>query len=40
MGVRIAKAMGNIVSAIPTTPNNESAAKEIGADNFVVSKNC
>jgi len=39
MGVRIAKAMGNTVTAISTSPNKESAAKEIGADNFVVSKN-
>jgi len=37
MGVRLAKAMGNTVTAISTSPNKESAAKEIGADNFVVS---
>merc|ERR1719365_228440 len=37
MGVRIAKAMGNTVTAISTSPNKESAAREIGADNFVVS---
>merc|ERR1719219_3304691 len=37
MGVRIAKAMGNTVTAISTSPNKEAAAKEIGADNFVVS---
>merc|ERR1719516_131103 len=37
MGVRIAKAMGNSVTAISTSPNKEAAAKEIGADNFVVS---
>merc|ERR1719394_2265149 len=39
MGVRIAKAMGNSVTAISTSPNKEAAAKEIGADNFVVSTN-
>ena len=37
MGVRIAKAMGNIVTAISTSPGKEAAAREIGADNFVVS---
>ena len=37
MGVRIAKAMGNTVTAISTSPNKEAAAKEIGADNFLVS---
>ena len=37
MGVRIAKAMGNTVTAISTSPNKEAAAREIGADNFVVS---
>jgi len=37
MGVQIAKAMGNTVTAISTSPNKEAAAKEIGADNFVVS---
>ena len=39
MGVRIAKAMGNSVTAISTSPSKEAAAKEIGADNFVVSTN-
>jgi len=39
MGVQIAKAMGNSVTAISTSPNKEAAAKEIGADNFVVSTN-
>ena len=29
--------MGNTVTAISTSPNKEAAAKEIGADNFVVS---
>ena len=37
MGVRLAKAMGNTVTAISTSPSKEAAAKEIGADNFVVS---
>ena len=32
MGVRLAKAMGNTVTAISTSPNKEEAAKEIGAD--------
>jgi len=36
-GVRLAKAMGNEVYAISTSPNKEAAAKEAGADNFVVS---
>lgn len=37
MGVRLAKAMGNTVTAISTSPNKETAAKEIGADKFVIS---
>ena len=37
MGVRLAKAMGNTVTAISTSPSKEAAAREIGADNFVVS---
>merc|ERR1719436_255475 len=37
MGVRLAKAMGNTVTAISTSPNKEAAAREIGADNFLVS---
>ena len=37
MGVRIAKAMGNTVTAISTSPKKEAAAREIGADNFLVS---
>ena len=32
MGVRLAKAMGNTVTAISTSPNKEAAAREIGAD--------
>ena len=39
MGVMLAKAMGNTVTAISTSPNKEAAAREIGADNFVVSTN-
>jgi len=37
MGVRLAKAMGNTVTAISTSPKKEASAREIGADNFVVS---
>ena len=37
MGLMLAKAMGNTVTAISTSPNKEAAAREIGADNFVVS---
>ncbi len=39
MGIRLAKAMGNEVTAISTSPNKEEAAKKIGATNFVVSTN-
>ena len=38
MGVRQAAAMGNIVTAISTSPNKEKVAKEIGATHFIVSK--
>lgn len=37
MGIRLAKAMGNTVTAISTSPHKEEAAKEIGADKFIVS---
>merc|ERR1719184_694358 len=37
MGVRLAKAMGNTVTAISTSPHKEMVAREIGADNFVLS---
>jgi len=37
MGIQLAKAMGNKVTAISTSPSKEAAAKEIGADTFVVS---
>ena len=37
MGIQLAKAMGNTVTAISTSPNKKEAAMEIGADNFVVS---
>ena len=40
MGVRLAKAMGNTVTAISTSPSKEAAAREIGADNFLVSTDC
>ena len=32
MGVRLAKAMGNTVTAISTSPDNETDALELGAD--------
>jgi len=38
MAVRLAKAMGNKVTAISTSPKKEAVAKEIGATDFVVSK--
>ena len=34
MGVRLAKAMGNTVTAISTSANKEAAAREIGADKY------
>jgi len=37
MGVKIARAMGNKVTAISTSPNKREAAMEMGADQFVVS---
>jgi len=37
MGVILAKAMGNEVTAISTSANKEEAARAIGADKFVVS---
>ena len=36
-GVRLAKAMGNEVTAISTSRNKEEAAIAIGASRFVVS---
>ena len=39
MGIRLAKAMGNTVTAISTSPHKEQAAREIGADHFVISTN-
>ena len=38
MGIRLAAAMGNEVTAISTSPAKEAVAKEIGAKNFVISK--
>ena len=35
-GVRLAKAMGNEVYAISTSPNKEEAAKAAGADKWVA----
>ena len=40
MGVMLAKAMGNTVTAISTSPSKEAAAREIGADKFLVSTDC
>ena len=37
MGIQLAKAMGNKVTAISTTPAKKKEALEIGADNFIVS---
>jgi len=37
MGVRLAAAMGNKVTAISSSPSKKDAALELGADNFVVS---
>jgi len=37
MGVRLAKAMGNHVTAISTSASKEKAARSIGADSFVLS---
>ena len=34
MGVRLAKAMGNTVTPISTSPNKEAAARDIGADKY------
>lgn len=36
MGVKLAKAMGNEVSVISSSPNKAEAAKNIGADNFIL----
>ena len=36
-GIQFAKAMGNEVTAISISPKKEGRAKELGADNFVVS---
>ncbi len=38
MAIRLAKAMGNEVTAISTSPNKAAVAKSIGATNFVISK--
>jgi uncharacterized zinc-type alcohol dehydrogenase-like protein len=39
MGVKLAKAMGSDVTVFSTSPGKEEAAKRLGADSFVVSKN-
>ena len=38
MGVLLAKKMGNHVTVISSSNKKEALAKEIGADNYVVSK--
>ena len=38
MGIRLAAAMGNTVTAISTSPRKKEAALKICATNFVVSK--
>ena len=38
MGIRLAKAMGNTVVAISTSPGKRVAALAMGADEFIVSK--
>ena len=38
MGIRLAKAMGNTVVAISSSPNKKQAALELGADEFIISK--
>ena len=37
MGIKLAKAMGNKVTAISTSPSKQEEALEIGADDFLVS---
>ena len=37
MGIQLAKAMGNIVTAISTSPHKEAGARQLGADHFIVS---
>lgn len=39
MGLMIAKAMGNTVTAISTSASKEAPARQCGADNFVLSTN-
>jgi uncharacterized zinc-type alcohol dehydrogenase-like protein len=38
MGIRLAKAMGNTVVAISSSVNKKKAALEMGADEFIISK--
>ena len=38
MGVRLAAAMGNEVTAISTNPSKKEMALKTGANNFIVSK--
>ena len=39
MGVKLAKAMGADVTVFSTSPGKEQAAKDLGADHFVISRN-
>ena len=38
MGVLLAKSMGNHVTVISTSNKKEALAKQVGADNYVISK--
>ena len=38
LGLLLAKAMGNSVSIISSSPKKEGMAKALGADKFIVSK--
>ena len=39
LGLLLAKAMGNNVTIVSSSPNKEEMAKSMGADKFVVSQN-
>ena len=38
LGLQMAKAMGNTVVAISSSPNKKQAALKLGADEFIISK--
>ena len=38
MGVMMAKSMGNHVTVISTSNKKEALAKQVGADNYIISK--